>query len=1165
MNKDEKYLRGLVPDALGMKFRRARWRIRRLSFVKGFLLFTGFLLVAFILAALLDRAFRLASPYRFAVLTAVVGGALFVIIWYIAMPLLRSYTSRRIAISVEAINPILADSLLTTVELAEEYANGTLMTSPELVKAHALKTYETTQSIDFRSIAPYRAVASVLIFALLTAAVVCGFYFAETPIAENVLARMLQPFNGPEPFTYTRIDVQPGSTYLQKGDNIHISAALTGRVPEYGYLYWRANSNSWERIKLEQQEGELMHEFGSVLTPIQYKFRAGDARSDTYTITPVTSPAVIAITPKVFFPEYTRTQPKNLRESGGLVSVVSGSKVVINALTNKPCRKAILVWIDGKRLPMQVSGTSLESSELDIEGDGTYWFELTDELGFSNIKPIYYRVEVLKDESPTIVIDKPSQYSEVAADSLLPVVYSVLDDFGVEALWIEYNINKRPEAEEVDILPEHIIEGSVDIDFEERGSNSLRGEYGFVLSELSLMSGDVITFRLKARDGDILTGPNTGESEKHKVKIISDEENLGKIEREQRDIQRRIEWLINRQKDVEDTVEELTTTLLDEEKLSKDDENTLTSARQDQDEIERTDREIVDDIEKVIDKMQQNPIIGLRSVIQFNEIKKALEVLADREMTWATDELRSAEKAGDPTQRGDNLDRTSQLQDEIIKRLEEIDEQLNRAFDEQQIAGLANAARKLAKKQDETIQETAAARKELSGMVPEEMSGKHKRRLKKLVEEEKKLAEQLDQLEQRMYRTSKQMKYGESGENESIDQAIKQLDDDKTSDDMKEAEEHLRSNHLNKAMQAQKSASKKLWDLVRTLEKQDQKQFSNEFRNLQARMQAQVSEIDRIIELQQGIIDETVILPVGDEADPLKERHLTKFMELSASQTDLHKRTEELAQDLQKLFKDLVLFDIDPVSPLNQAIISMGGASQNLVQLRQPDSLKSEKEAIEQLEKARIELAKAVSKLLQEAQLQQMMEQMSVIDEMIEKQLKINEDTKDIDGRIKPEQTIPDTLQRLTMKLSRLQKELADTSKLFEEQLEQMKEIAELMEEISKRLNELKTGKDTQSMQEDVVEKLLSTLMQLQMQMAGMAQNMGMSVIGGSSGSGNRSRIQLPPRFKEKPEGISDDQWSKLPEDLKKQLLDAWSEGYPPKFRRLLNVYYRRLSSEEDR
>jgi hypothetical protein len=382
---------------------------------------------------------------------------------------------------------------------------------------------------------------------------------------------------------------------------------------------------------------------------------------------------------------------------------------------------------------------------------------------------------------------------------------------------------------------------------------------------------------------------------------------------------------------------------------------------------------------------------------------------------------------------------------------------------------------------------------------------------------------------------------------------------------MEEAEEHLRANHLSKSMQAQKRASKKLWDMVKALEKQNRDEFSMEFRNIEARMSQMTSEIDRLIELQQGIMDETVILPTGGETDPLGDRHIAEFIDLSASQHKLHNRCERFTGNVENIFKDLILFDIDPVSPLKKALVSMEEAAQHLTELRQPSAIEAEKGAVDNLEKAREELAKALSKLLQEAQLQQMMMQMSILDEMIEKQSKINSDTKEVDKKIKPEQPVPDALERLIRKLSRRQGELGDTADELKERLRGMDEIAELMKKVAKELSDLKTGRKTQSMQEEILERLAQLLMELQMQMSGAAQAMGMSLFGGGGGGGNRSGAQLTPRLRQRPQGISDDDWARLPESLKKELLDAWSEDYPARFRRLLNLYYRRLSTEEAR
>ena len=224
MSHQRKYFNGVVPEELKGKFRQARGHIRKISFIKGLALLIGCLLVSFIIAFVLDRILRLEPLYRMIVLITILAGAFFVLVWSLALPVLRRYNARSIAVSVEAANPKLGDSLLTAVELTEDVERGNTKTSLELAKAHTQKTSEYASNIDFNSIIPFRTVTKTMIFAIVSFAVIAGFYIARTPVVMNVLERLLHPYSGPEVFTYTNIKIEPGDSYIKKGDDIQVQS-----------------------------------------------------------------------------------------------------------------------------------------------------------------------------------------------------------------------------------------------------------------------------------------------------------------------------------------------------------------------------------------------------------------------------------------------------------------------------------------------------------------------------------------------------------------------------------------------------------------------------------------------------------------------------------------------------------------------------------------------------------------------------------------------------------------------------------------------------------------------------------------------------------------------------------------------------------------------------
>ena len=98
-----------------------------------------------------------------------------------------------------------------TRRMMSEASDGLLALHPACLKVNL-----TENNPPKRSVIPFRAIISFCLFAVIAGVVVAAFYFIDTPVFKNVFARMVQPFEGPEPFTYTRLNISPGSTYVQR-------------------------------------------------------------------------------------------------------------------------------------------------------------------------------------------------------------------------------------------------------------------------------------------------------------------------------------------------------------------------------------------------------------------------------------------------------------------------------------------------------------------------------------------------------------------------------------------------------------------------------------------------------------------------------------------------------------------------------------------------------------------------------------------------------------------------------------------------------------------------------------------------------------------------------------------------------------------------------------
>ncbi len=1156
-----------VPKELNRKFTQARLRIRAMSAAKGLALVVLTALAAFAIAVVLDRIFYLQTPFRLLVLGATLAALAVCLVVNLALPLLRRYTSRQIALSVEDRHPRLGDLVVSTVELAETRAAGKLKTSAQLVDALAAETLDRTRDVDFRVVAPFAAIRWALALAVVFAGIVGAYCAVEAPVARNVLARIVNPTADIPPFTYTSLEVTPGSCAVAKGSDVEVVAIASGKIPPRAGLAWRAERGRWKRLKLSGDGGDAYRfTFKNVLRPIKYRFRAGDARTGVFSIVPVESPAIIDVSVSYHYPDYTGLGKQVGSSSGGNIRVLRGTRVSVTATATKPVESAWVVFDDGTRADLDVRGTSVGPLTFVVEAKGTYAFHLRDEHGFTNSEPVPYTIVPLPDREPEIVITEPRGSIERTPDMDVPIRFMARDDFGLGTMRLVYHATSKAPKEEKDRTPEDEIDGALPIELPRPEMIEFAAEYLLELATLELRPGMVLRYHLEATDTDTVDGPKTGRSVERMITIISDEDSFNVIEREQLALQRRLRKLIQQQEVNRKLTEQLERELADATSLSPADADRLDEARRAEDAITESTKELARDFEPTIEKMQENPLVQMRSVMRMEEMKRALAELARREMARASSQLKAARETDRPSERSRQLDRAGQTEEEIIEALNRINEQFDKLQDEQRLLSLAAGAKNMARRQDRNFESTKEARRDFMGKSPDELDEDQTRRLRKLVDRQKKLQEKLEEFEEQMQRTQKQLEYKRSGDAKTVENALESLRENGLAGKLKQAERDLQASHLNKSIKPQKEASDTLWQMAKRLEQAQMAKLGGEFENTEEAMQAHISEIDRLIELEQEIIASTEKLATGEygganEATDRIAEMLDRYGTVEESQQRLHERASEFRNLLTEIFEQIVVVGIDPVTPMRAAVNSMGDATERLGQLKRDDALADEQRALEGLIEAREQLAQALAKMMAESQMAQMQQQIDKLAEIIEKQRKINEDTKETDAERPPTDELTAAFRRLIERLANRQGRLGDEVTELGRLFEPLRRIGEKMGEVSGMLKALRTGKNTQTEQEKILTALEQMMFQLQARLQAMMQAMGIGTARGGGG-GNRSGLNLPSRLRELTGGAIAE--LKLPERLRRELLQAWSEKYPESFRELLSLYYSRLSDEEN-
>jgi hypothetical protein len=1152
-----------LPRELVGKFAAARKRVRRVILAKGWTLVLTVACVSFAVSIVLDRLFFLRSQFRFALfVTGLSMVGLFLLV-FLVIPLLRRISARRIAQSLEDKHPRLGDMLLSAVELSEQLAAGETYTSRQLVEAVSEETSRRTKGIDFRSVLPFSTIRRPL---LITLAVACGlavYCYFRPMIAENVLQRLLFPYSGPPPLTFTQLTVSPGDALVPTGTDVEIRAATAGKIPQKALVYLKGKDGRWNKQVLAKQAGgEFRYLLKGLINPLIYKVKAGDARSGTYRISVSDTPVIVGIEVDYSYPDYTKRKPE--RKSGdGDIAAVKGSEVKITARANKPLKSAKLRFGGGTYSLVSIRADgAIQSQVFNVTEDDTYSFDLVDTDGFTNQEAITHTIKAIEDRKPVVGIRSPEKYSEATLDEVVDVTFRAVDDFGIEKVWLEYTVSSGEVKEEKDKVPGEERKGTLPLRVGQNGKVEIEGGYSLSMADLAPKVGEVVVFRIVAEDNNILSGPSQGASSDHTIRIISNESSFRKIEQEQQDLTRRLLKLIAQQKENKKQVEELTERLKGKESPSSGEQRSLEEAKSAQQQIEESGRQLAKDFAEMLEKMRQNPMIQMRSVIEMADITGALSGVSANEMPEATKKASEAATSEEAKDRERKLGDTAALQEEIIRKLEEANREFAKLQEEQKVLSLAETADQLAREQLAVRSETGKALPDLSGVFPEKLTEEQKRRLRKLVDGEEKLREKLTEFEERLRTLSKQLEYAKSPDAQTIQSALKyfeprqgvEADSSSIPQTVREAIESLRANHLNKGISEQSQVYESLLRLAQEFRDAQKARFQGEFTNTAASLQFRESEIDKLIELQKAVIDRTDQLP----REKVEGGGLREFEAASDSQKDLLRRTTNYRQILEEIFERLVLIGIDPVPPLKGAEKAMGEASGSLEKLKPDTALGQEKESLANLEKARDELAKALARMMDSANLQQAMQSMSALEKMLQEQRKINDGTTNLDKEASEAKQMTDPMLELLRQLADQQTGLKDRAVAMRDYLKMMLKAGEMMGESATMLRNRQTGQPTQALQGQILELLMQMLVALQMQANQMAQAMG---VYGTAGTGAHGGVVTEPIVRPVPESL-DDRWSKLPPRVKQELLEAWTEKFSPEFRELIALYYKRLSGE---
>ncbi len=428
-------------------------------------------------------------------------------VWKLAIPYFKRISALYAASQIEETEPEFHSTLLTLVDLKEAGRS----VSPEIRAALEKRAGLGLTHMDVEHAVDRRLLMRLSYVLLGLVVITCLYTILSPKKLSNSLWRSLLPTAAVAVDTRTRIDrVEPGDADVLARSQLVVTTELSGEMPdEVTLLYSTADRRLVDEPitmretddGIRQYRGIITGENGrGILQNLTYHIAAGDARSETFTVTVSQPPSATVDEVQYEYPAYMAFRDRV--QIGGAIDAWEGTWVTIRATANMPVKSALVMFSDtdditqkAEELPVTIeNGTLLTARwQLRIRTDGTfpnfYRIQCRNEADKTDPAPALHPIKIRPDQPPQIQLVQPTSDLERPANAIVPLLFAAQDpDFLLRTVVLRFERNGES-------LPQspRLYEGPP-------YRKSVTGTHDLDLGPLALQPGDKLTYWLEARD-----------------------------------------------------------------------------------------------------------------------------------------------------------------------------------------------------------------------------------------------------------------------------------------------------------------------------------------------------------------------------------------------------------------------------------------------------------------------------------------------------------------------------------------------------------------------------------------------------------------------------------------------------------------------------------------
>ena len=1049
-----------------------------------------FILSAGIALVILESVFYLRPILKIVLESLCTLCLLYLIARFCVLPFIRPPSLDRIALRVEQHFGGLQQHLISALQLwrqrnREEHATA-------LVDAAIIQAERATQHLPYETLIdrkpPIRAATAVVVLALLGLLLHAGWPTALSGAAQR-LANPQTPYTRPAD---TYIILQPGNVEIVGGEPLALTAQFSGVIPRTARLYIREKGvHTWTSFVLPVKQAGASHHFPNMARSFDYRLSAHDAQTPTYTATVHPRPIVTHISHRDRFPPHT-AMPDRIDQQGGDIIVPTGTQVSLTIEANKPLESAALVFDDATELPAAVS-SSLAQATLTVKKDGRYRVHLRDPQMIANKDPVSYRIVALPDQPPDVRLLRPGQDIDLTKSMRVSLVAEAFDDYGISRLELRY----RKDDDTDHILPIITTPG-----------REIETSYNWDMSNLNLLPGDQITYRIRAYDNN--PRPSFGETATFTIRMPSLFEIHREADKTQRESIDEIETVQQRGRELDTRLKELARDMLTKDKLDWQEKRELEKVRQTQEQLAEQIESTAEQLDRALDRLQESGLLEDDTLQKLEELQILLSQIRTPELADVMKKLDEAIKNADANMVREALEQFQMEREKFRETLDRTLALLQRVQRQQTLDALNQKLEELAQAQDQITQN-----------IEREPAEDLTRRQARIARDTEQLRTELQQASEKM----------DSPTDSDLNQIADAIETKQLTPRMDQVRQDLAMGQRQRAEKNSDSLARDMQNLSQSLAQSRQRFIQRQKAEIARELNRVLHDLLTLSQAQERTAQRANEAGSRDDTAPLA-------LDQARAMTGASRMAQRLMDASQKTF----FMPPSAQAALGHALNKMEGAAEQLNAGNANQASQLAREALGEINRAAMMVQNALGQLASSESGTGFEEMMAKMAQLAQQQGALNAQTENLFGQqggqpswqklAAQQRAIQEALNALRGELARQQREM----------LGDLGKIASDMRETSRELLQRRVAPQTLMRQRQILSRLLDAQQAMR-----------------SRGKSKKRQARTGENLTYRGPGSLPADLGEADNPLRHLMRDALKEGYSPEYQALIRRYFENL------